>query len=221
MNKIGTNEIREALLEIIKEIKTPSSETFNELAYISATNKSESYLRDKLAIFLQKKYPDVIISREYLHKSSLLDDMNERYDIAVLEKNNNSIVEPILIIELKNWYCHDVPSKKVWNAVISDEMRIDVLSEKVERLIDVIQIITFTHITNLVTDDLHNGIIKYQSYINDDIQRGKKKYPDEIDKYFNERIQNDERHLIKIETELGKYQKRDIKNYIYVISKMN
>ncbi|MBB6024242.1 hypothetical protein HNR77_005350 [Paenibacillus sp. JGP012] len=221
MGKIGIFEVRHALLEIIKEFKTTSSDDFNELAYISATNKSELYLRDKLAIYFQKNYPELIVSREYLHKSGLLDDTNERYDIAILERVNNINVEPVLIIELKNWYCHDVPSKKVWNAVISDEMRVDLLSEKLGRLIDVIQIITFTHITNRVTDDLHNGIIKYQSFINDDVQKGKKKYPDEIDKYFNNWIQNDERDLVKIETGPGKYQRREIKNYFYVISKKN
>jgi hypothetical protein len=220
MGKIGIHQVKQALLDIIDELKT-SSDDFNELAYISATNKSESYLRDKLAIYFQKKYPEMIVSREYLHKSGLLDDTSERYDIAILERVNNINVEPVLIIELKNWYCHDVPSKKVWNAVISDEMRVDLLSEKLGRMIDVIQIITFTHITNRVTDDLHNGIIKYQSFINDDIQKGKKKYPDEIDKYFNSWIQNDKKDFVKIETGPGKYQRREIKNYFYVISKKN
>ncbi|MEY8744356.1 hypothetical protein AB9M62_34090 [Bacillales bacterium AN1005] len=220
MGEIRISEVRQALLDIIEEFKT-SSDDFNELAYISATNKSESYLRDKLAIYFQKKYPELIVSREYLHKSGLLDDTSERYDIAILERVNNINIEPVLIIELKNWYCHDVPSKKVWNAVISDEMKVDLLSEKLGRMIDFIQIITFTHITNRVTDDLHNGIIKYQSFINADIQKGKKKYPDEIDEYFNSWIQNNEKDFVKIETEPGKYQRREIKNYFYVISKKN
>src|SRR5690606_15348979 len=220
MGNIGFNESIEELQNIINEIKKTSSVNFNEFAYISATNKSESYLRDRLAIVLQRKYPDVIISREYLHKDSLLEDTNERYDIAVLEKNNNSEFQPTLIVELKNWYCHDIPSKKIWNALISDELRVDVLSEKLGRSIDVIHIINFTHITNL-KDDLHNGIIKYQSFINDDIKKGKKKYPFDIDKYFDKCIINTDRHYKRLNSELGKYHLREIINYLYVIEKKN
>ncbi|MCD1258010.1 hypothetical protein B5M42_004030 [Paenibacillus athensensis] len=215
MSAIGMKEIQKTLLDIMEEINSNRTESFNELAYIYATSKSESYLRDKLAISLQKKYADWIIAREYVHPKSVGITDNHRFDIAVLEINNN-IAEPLLIIELKTWYCHDISKEAVWSSLVNDQKRIDALSAKINRAITSIQIISFTHITNK-EDDLHNGIIKYQTFINNDILQAKKKYPEAIDQYFSNRM-HPQQHFIKIETEAGIYQNRKIKNYLYLFS---
>lgn len=111
-NIIETDEIIKSIEVIICNAKKNSTLHFDELAYIFATNKSEAYIRDNLAIQLQKKYKDLIIAREYLDYNSKNRKSNERFDICVIDRTTENYLTPVQIIELKNWYCHDIRQKK-------------------------------------------------------------------------------------------------------------
>jgi len=220
-NRIPIDEIKTTISEIICQAKQNSTSTFDELAYMFATSKSESYIRDKLAIQLQKKYINLIISREFLHKSNI-HKSNIRHDIGVLERVSGGDVRPIQIIEFKNWYCHDIRQKKVWNAVQVDMDRIEkIFKETLE--IESVFIVCFTHFIDRITD-LHDGIIKYKDKINDDLQSKKSlKYPDEITAKLQSYLKNTNYKLdFSLEdkfTPKGFYLNNEIRNYFYFISK--
>ncbi|WP_239616845.1 hypothetical protein [Cohnella mopanensis] len=220
-NRIPVTELLNSISEIIDQAKQNSTATFDEFAYIFATSKSESYIRDKLAIQLQKRHINLIIAREFLHKSER-QKSNIRHDIGVLERVSGKDARPLQIIELKNWYCHDVRQKKVWDAIQTDMKRIDEIFAEMHGVESII-IVCFTHVMNKVTD-LHDGIIKYQDDINYDLQRKNPlKYPEDITSYFKSKLKNTNYTLnFSLEDRYspkGKYLNREIRNYFYVISK--
>ncbi|MCR8655844.1 hypothetical protein [Paenibacillus endoradicis] len=214
MNTLINIDLINCIETVIDRIQDNNISDFNELAYISVTSKSESYFRDKIAIELQKRYKDKVISREYVFRNETDDKSNKRYDLAIYDTN---LSLPIKIIELKSWYVHDIRSSKVWNEVIYDLKKINELSIE----LDFEFVIIFTHVMDSY-HDLHDGIIKYQSMVNADYKkRIQMKYPEDIDNYFNMRLTDINFEFKRIDTKLGKYRNRDIKNYIYVISKKN
>lgn len=217
-NMIEIDEIINSIQEIICKAKKNSILHFDELAYIFSTSKSESYIRDNLAMLLQKKYRDLIIAREYLDKDLQSGKSNERFDICVIERTTENYIKPLQIIELKNWYCHDIRQKKVWTAVEEDLNKINNLSIRTGSIIGGIVVVTFTHVMGELTN-LHSGIIKYQEDIYKDLQRKSSyKYPEDILKYFESKLGSD--FCIKeIKTDQGMYQERLVINYFYVISK--
>ena len=94
MNGSKSFSVYAALTDALDEIQA-MAQHHDESSWIAGTGKAELYVRDRLGATLAKKYPDLIVAREW---------GKNKHDLAILDNQTR----PLVVLEGKHLYDFDL-----------------------------------------------------------------------------------------------------------------